>query len=127
MRDAAELRVKETDRIATIAENCRRMGIKIDVREDGFEIPGKQQLHAAELDSFGDHRIAMAFSVAALAADGPSTMEHAEAASVSFPEFYATLRRLCRGIVSATSKSTVCDATLLASGPPRCTICPPAP
>jgi 3-phosphoshikimate 1-carboxyvinyltransferase len=94
VRDAAELRVKETDRIATIAENCRRMGITIDVREDGFEIPGKQQFHAAELDSFGDHRIAMAFSVAALAADGPSTVEHGDAASVSFPEFYDTLRRL---------------------------------
>lgn len=94
VRDAAELRVKETDRIATIAENCRRMGITIDVREDGFEIPGKQQFHAAELDSFGDHRIAMAFSVAALAASGPCTMEHADAAKVSFPEFFDTLRRI---------------------------------
>src|SRR5579884_1902626 len=63
VRDASELRVKETDRIATIAENCRRMGVQIEVREDGFEIPGKQTFHAAELDSFGDHRIAMAFSV----------------------------------------------------------------
>jgi len=94
VRDAAELRVKETDRIATIAENCRRMGLTIHVREDGFEIPGKQQFHAAELDSFGDHRIAMAFSVAALAASGPCTMEHADAASVSFPEFFDTLRRI---------------------------------
>lgn len=94
VRDASELRVKETDRIATIAENCRRMGLSIDVREDGFEIPGKQHFHAAELDSFGDHRIAMAFSVAALAADGPCTIEHADAASISFPEFFDTLRRL---------------------------------
>src|SRR5271154_1248648 len=69
VRDASELRVKETDRIATIAENFRRMGASIEVREDGFEVPGRQTLHAAELDSFGDHRIAMAFSIAALAAD----------------------------------------------------------
>jgi len=94
VRDATELRVKETDRIATIAENCRRMGLRIEVREDGFEIPGKQQFHAAELDSFGDHRIAMAFSIAALAADGPCTVANAGAASVSFPEFYETLRRI---------------------------------
>jgi len=64
------------------------------VREDGFEIPGKQRFHAAELDSFGDHRIAMAFSVAALTADGPCTIANADAASVSFPEFFETLRRI---------------------------------
>ncbi len=94
VRDAAELRVKETDRIATVAENFGRMGIKIDVKPDGFEVPGKQKFHAAELDSFGDHRIAMALSVAALAADGPCTIHNSEAASVSFPEFYDTLRRI---------------------------------
>jgi len=94
VRDAAELRVKETDRIATIADNFHRMGLKIDVRDDGFEIPGRQVFHAAGLDSFGDHRIAMAFSVAALAADGPCTIEDAEAARVSFPEFFDTLRRV---------------------------------
>jgi 3-phosphoshikimate 1-carboxyvinyltransferase len=94
VRDAAELRVKETDRIATIAENFKRMGLAIDVREDGFEIPGRQTFHAAELDSFGDHRIAMAFSIAALAADGPCTILDSGAASVSFPEFFATLQRV---------------------------------
>jgi 3-phosphoshikimate 1-carboxyvinyltransferase len=94
VRDAAELRVKETDRIATIAENFRRMGLSIEVHEDGFEVPGRQKFHAAELDSFGDHRIAMAFSVAALAADGPCVVEGAEAASVSFPEFFDTLHRV---------------------------------
>lgn len=90
--DAAELRVKETDRIATIAENLNRMGVQIEVRPDGFHIPGKQKFRAARLDSFGDHRIAMAFSIAALAADGECVIEGAEAASVSFPEFYSTLR-----------------------------------
>lgn len=94
VRDAAELRVKETDRIATIADNFRRMGLSIEVQDDGFAVPGRQSLHAAELDSFGDHRIAMAFSVAALIADGPCTIEHAEAASVSFPEFFDTLHRV---------------------------------
>jgi 3-phosphoshikimate 1-carboxyvinyltransferase len=94
VRDASELRVKETDRIATVAENFRRMGVQITVKPDGFEVAGKQKFHAAELDSFGDHRIAMAFSVAALAADGPCTIDNAEAASVSFPEFYDTLRRI---------------------------------
>jgi 3-phosphoshikimate 1-carboxyvinyltransferase len=94
VRDAGELRVKETDRIATIAENFRRMGLAIEVREDGFQVPGRQRFRAAELDSFGDHRIAMAFSVAALAADGPCIIEGAEAASVSFPEFFATLHRV---------------------------------
>lgn len=94
VRDAAELRVKETDRIATVAENLKRMGVEVTVREDGFDVPGKQTFRPAEIDSFGDHRIAMAFSVAALAAGGPSEVHNAEAASVSFPEFYNMLRSL---------------------------------
>ena len=94
VKDAKELRVKETDRIATIAENFKRMGVNVDVQEDGFFVPGKQRFNAAALDSFGDHRIAMAFSVAALAASGDCKIEDAGAASVSFPEFYPTLRRL---------------------------------
>ena len=94
VRDAAELRVKETDRIATISDNFHRMGLSIEVREDGFTVPGRQSFHAAELDSFGYHRIAMAFSVAALAADGPCTIENSGAASVSFPEFFDTLHRV---------------------------------
>lgn len=96
VRDAAELRVKETDRIATVAENLGRMGVKVNVRDDGFEIPGKQKFHAAELDSFGDHRIAMAFAVASLIADGPCTIKDPGAASVSFPEFYNLLRELAQ-------------------------------
>lgn len=94
VRDAAELRVKETDRIATVAENFRRAGVEIEVREDGFTVPGGQRFQPAAYDSFGDHRIAMAFAVASLVASGPSTIERAEAASVSFPEFYETLRRI---------------------------------
>ncbi len=91
VRDAAELRVKETDRIATVAENCRRMGVEIDVRPDGFRIPGGQRFRATDLDSYGDHRIAMAFSVAALGADGDCVLHGGEAARISFPEFFDTL------------------------------------
>ena len=80
--------------LVTIAENFQRMGLAIKLHEDGFEVPGRQQFHAAELDSFGDHRIAMAFSIAALAADGPCTILGADSASVSFPEFFATLQRV---------------------------------
>ncbi len=94
VRDAAELRVKETDRIETIADNLRRMGASVTATQDGLEIPGRQKLHAAEINSHGDHRIAMAFSVAALAADGECSIHDAEAASVSFPEFFGTLRQI---------------------------------
>jgi 3-phosphoshikimate 1-carboxyvinyltransferase len=94
IRDAAELRIKETDRIATIAENLHRMGVAAAESSDGLMIPGRQHFHAAELDSFGDHRIAMAFTVAALCADGESVIQGAEAASVSFPEFFNTLHQV---------------------------------
>jgi 3-phosphoshikimate 1-carboxyvinyltransferase len=94
VRDAAELRVKETDRIATVAENLHRMGVEVEVFPDGLRVPGGQRFHAAEVDSFGDHRIAMAFAVAALAADGESVIHGAEAAAVSFPEFFRLLNGL---------------------------------
>ncbi len=97
VRDAAELRVKETDRIETIAQNLRAMQITVNTTADSLEIPGKQEFHAAEIQSFGDHRIAMAFSIAALLArDGPSDIHDAGAASVSFPEFYTSLRRIAQ-------------------------------
>jgi 3-phosphoshikimate 1-carboxyvinyltransferase len=92
VRDAGELRVKETDRIATVAENMRRMGITIETDADGFTIPGRQRFRAAEVDSFGDHRIGMAFG---LAAEGGETLvNEAEAASVSFPEFFPSLEAI---------------------------------
>ena len=91
VKDASELRIKETDRIHTICKNLRRMGVEVEEREDGLAVAGRQKFHAAELDSFGDHRIAMAFAVAALAADGESAIHGAEAASVSFPGFWDTL------------------------------------
>ena len=94
VRDAAELRIKETDRLATVAENLHRMGVQAEETPDGIRIPGRQKFHAAEMDSFGDHRIAMAFSIAALAADGPCLIRGAEAAAVSFPEFFQILRQV---------------------------------
>jgi 3-phosphoshikimate 1-carboxyvinyltransferase len=94
VRDAAELRIKETDRIATLASNLRALGIAIETSPDGFTIAGGQRFRAAQCDSYGDHRIAMACAVAALRADGPCEIGGAEAASVSFPEFWATLRSI---------------------------------
>ena len=94
VRDAGELRVKETDRIRTVVENLRRLGVEAEELPDGLVIPGRQKFRAGTFDSFGDHRIAMAFAVAALRADGESVIEGAEAASVSFPEFWSTLARI---------------------------------
>ena len=96
VRNAGELRVKETDRIETIAQNLRAMGATVTTTEDGLDIPGGQRLKAAELLSYGDHRIAMAFSVAALTADAPSIIHDSQAASVSFPEFFVTLKNIAR-------------------------------
>jgi 3-phosphoshikimate 1-carboxyvinyltransferase len=94
VRDASELRIKETDRIAVLEQNFKQLGVQMETTPDGFHIPGGQKFHAAELDSAGDHRIAMAFAVAALAADGPCTIENAGAAAVSFPEFFDILRQI---------------------------------
>jgi 3-phosphoshikimate 1-carboxyvinyltransferase len=91
IKDASELRLKETDRIRTVIDNLRRMGVDAQELPDGMVVPGRQKFRAAQFDSFGDHRIAMAFAVAALRADGESTINGAEAASVSFPEFWETL------------------------------------
>jgi 3-phosphoshikimate 1-carboxyvinyltransferase len=94
VRDAKELRVKESDRITSVATNLRKMGAQVEEREDGLVIPGKQQLHGAELDSFGDHRIAMAFAVAALRAQGETVILGAESAAISYPAFFHTLEEL---------------------------------
>jgi 3-phosphoshikimate 1-carboxyvinyltransferase len=94
VRDAAELRVKETDRIETVASNLRLLGARIDTTPDGFHLPGRQRLSGGVVHSHGDHRIAMAFAVAALRASSNVDIEGSEAASVSFPEFWATLRHI---------------------------------
>lgn len=94
VRDAKELRVKESDRIAAIAKNLQRMGAKVEEREDGLRIPGGQELNGTELDSFGDHRIAMAFAVAALRANGDTLIKGSESAAISYPAFFHTLEEL---------------------------------
>ena len=94
IRDAKELRVKESDRIALVASNLRAMGAEVEEFEDGLDVPGGQQLHGAEINSGGDHRIAMAFSVAALRATGETVIHGAESAAISFPEFYELLDRV---------------------------------
>jgi 3-phosphoshikimate 1-carboxyvinyltransferase len=94
VRDGKELRVKESDRIAAVATNLRKMGAEIEERPDGMKIPGGQRLHGAELDSFGDHRIAMAFAVAALRAEGETTIHGADAAGVSYPTFFLDLESI---------------------------------
>jgi 3-phosphoshikimate 1-carboxyvinyltransferase len=91
IRDAKELRVKESDRIALVVQNLRAMGAEVTEHEDGMDVPGGQQLHGAVIDSGGDHRIAMAFSVAALRAQGESLIRGSESAAISFPEFFDLL------------------------------------
>jgi 3-phosphoshikimate 1-carboxyvinyltransferase len=94
IRDARELRVKESDRIASVATNLRLMGAEVEEFDDGLRIRGGQKLRGASLDSFGDHRIAMAFAVAALRADGETEIKGANAAVISYPEFFDTLAGL---------------------------------
>jgi 3-phosphoshikimate 1-carboxyvinyltransferase len=94
IRDARELRVKESDRIALVARNLRAMGAEVEEFEDGLDVPGGQQLHGAQIDSGGDHRIAMAFAVAALRAEGDTLVRGADAAAISFPEFFALLEHV---------------------------------
>jgi 3-phosphoshikimate 1-carboxyvinyltransferase len=94
IRDAAELRVKESDRIAAVVHNLRAMGAELEEFPDGMRIPGGQKLHGAKVESFDDHRIAMAFAVAALRAEGETTICGAESVAVSFPEFFEALGKV---------------------------------
>jgi 3-phosphoshikimate 1-carboxyvinyltransferase len=96
IRDAAELRVKESDRIAALAENLRRMGAEVEERPDGLKVEGRRagKLRAAEIEPRGDHRIAMAFAVAALAAEGSTVIRNSDCAGVSFPTFFEELNRM---------------------------------
>jgi 3-phosphoshikimate 1-carboxyvinyltransferase len=91
IRDARELRVKETDRIHAIAQNLHSMGAHVVEAEDGLSVPGNQPLRGAVVNSFGDHRIAMAFAISALKAHGESEILTAECVNISFPEFFHSL------------------------------------
>jgi 3-phosphoshikimate 1-carboxyvinyltransferase len=91
IRDAAELRVKESDRIRATVENLRAMGAEVEEHDDGLTIEKRTSLRGAKLDAHGDHRIAMAFTIAALVAEGESEITGAECVGVSFPEFFSLL------------------------------------
>jgi 3-phosphoshikimate 1-carboxyvinyltransferase len=94
IRGATELRVKESDRIHAVVRNLRAMGAQVEEFPDGMKIPGGQTLHGAEIESYDDHRIAMAFAIAALRANGESTIKNAESVAVSFPEFFEALGKV---------------------------------
>lgn len=96
IRDAAELKVKESDRIAVMTDNLKRMGCDVEATEDGMIINGGRPLHGASIDTKKDHRIAMSFAVAALACDGETDIQDADCVNISYPEFYNDLKRLCR-------------------------------
>ncbi|MBN1917115.1 MAG: 3-phosphoshikimate 1-carboxyvinyltransferase [Verrucomicrobia bacterium] len=93
IKDAAELRVKESDRIATTVANLRAMGAQAEETDDGMVIEGPAKLHGAELDSFGDHRIAMAFAIAGMLADGETAIRNTACIATSFPTFHALVGR----------------------------------
>jgi 3-phosphoshikimate 1-carboxyvinyltransferase len=94
IKDAAELRVKETDRLAVMARQLRAMGAELEETADGLVIPGKQKLNGAQLDSETDHRVAMSLAIAALGAKGSSKLARADAAAVSYPSFWQDLARI---------------------------------
>lgn len=94
IKDAAELKVKESDRIAVMVENLKQMGADIEATDDGMIIHGGKPLHGAVIDSFADHRVAMSFAVAGAVCDGPLSIRGAECVNISYPEFYQDLYRL---------------------------------
>jgi 3-phosphoshikimate 1-carboxyvinyltransferase len=96
IRDAAELRVKESDRIAVMASQLNRMGARVTELPDGLEITGGTPLVGTDVDSHADHRIAMSLAIAALNATDTTTIHGAEAAAISYPDFTTTLQQLCR-------------------------------
>jgi 3-phosphoshikimate 1-carboxyvinyltransferase len=93
-RGAAELRIKESDRLAAVAENLRRMGAEVEEFPDGLRVAGRQKLRGAEIDPHADHRIAMAFAIAALVAEGTTVVKDSSCVDVSFPDFFQTLERV---------------------------------
>ena len=93
-RGAAELRVKESDRLAAVAENLRRMGAEVEEFPDGLRVAGRQKLRGAEIDPHDDHRIAMAFAIAGLVAEGTTLIKNSSCVDISFPDFFDTLDRV---------------------------------
>ena len=94
VRDAGELRVKESDRLSAVTRNLQAMGAEVEQAADGWKIPGGQKLHGAEIESFGDHRIAMAFAIGGLRAEGDTVIRNSECVGISYPGFFADLEKL---------------------------------
>lgn len=94
IRDAAELKVKESDRITVMTQNLKAMGCDITATDDGMIIRGGNPLHGAQIESHLDHRIAMSFAIASLLADGPTTIHQAECVAISYPDFFRTLQTI---------------------------------
>jgi 3-phosphoshikimate 1-carboxyvinyltransferase len=103
IRDAAELRVKESDRLAALAKNLRLMGVKVEEYPDGLDIEGGRRLRGCTIDSFGDHRIAMAFAIAGLFASGETVIQNTECVATSYPGFSAVLEQVQKGVVFQSS------------------------
>ena len=122
IRDAGELRVKETDRIFAVADNLRRMGVEVEEQYDGMTIRGAETLHGATIDSFGDHRIAMAFAIAGLFAEGETVIEGVECVDTSYPGFEKELKRFMSSKISEGDRTpTITSITPKShpSGSPR--------
>ena len=94
VRDASELRVKESDRLSAVTRNLQAMGAQVEQTDDGWRIPGGQHLHGAEIESYHDHRIAMAFAVAALRAEGETLIGNADCVAISYPAFFEDMEAL---------------------------------
>ena len=94
VRDAGELRVKESDRLSAVTRNLQAMGALVEQTESGWRIPGGQTLHGAEIESYDDHRIAMAFAIAALRAEGETVIRNPECVAISYPAFFEDLEKL---------------------------------
>jgi len=99
IRDARELRVKESDRIAVMAAELRKLGAELEEMEDGLRIRGRERLGSGLVESHGDHRVAMALAVAGLAGSGETQVAGSEAAEISFPGFFSRLAELAKGSV----------------------------
>ena len=95
IRDAAELKVKESNRIDSVVQNLQAMGVDATATSDGMIIHGGRPLHGAHIITHSDHRIAMSFSIAAIAADGTTTLDDADCIAISYPQFFDTLYRIC--------------------------------
>jgi len=94
VRDAGELRVKESDRLSAVTRNLQAMGAEVEQAADGWKIPGGQKLHGAEIESFGDHRIAMAFAIGGLRAEGDTVIRNSECVGISYPGFFRDLENV---------------------------------